>query len=115
MATGLANFNFQIGSIAEHVLHDLSYNYANVHALPQFEFLFLKSARIPSTDIHVSNFFQSCSNKRKKTRSFVQKFSNIAIVTKRNDMDISFIRSCQYHLNHKISSHTVISITRPAQ
>ena len=57
MATGLANFNFQIGSIAEHVLHDLSYNYANVHALPQFELLFLKSVRIPSTNIHVSIFF----------------------------------------------------------
>jgi len=32
MAAIPANFNFQIGSIAENVLHDLYYNYANVHA-----------------------------------------------------------------------------------
>jgi len=74
MAGVLANFKFHIGSIAEHVLHDLSYNYANVHALPQFEFLFLKSARIPWTNIHVSNFFQSCSNKRKKLGALFKTF-----------------------------------------
>ena len=36
MAAVPANFNFQIGSIAENVLHDLSYYYANVHAFTTF-------------------------------------------------------------------------------
>ena len=31
MAAVPANFNIQIGSIAEHVLHDLYYNYAKFH------------------------------------------------------------------------------------
>ena len=42
MAAIPANFNFQIGSIAENVLHDLHYNYAKVHAFTTFRTIVLK-------------------------------------------------------------------------
>jgi len=47
-----ANFNFQIGSIAENVLHNLYYNYAKCHAFTHSELLCLNSARIAWTNQH---------------------------------------------------------------
>ena len=42
MAAVPANFNFQIGSISENVLHDLCYNYAKLHAFTTFWTIVLK-------------------------------------------------------------------------
>ena len=56
-----ADFNFQIGSIAENVLHDLYYNYANFHTFTTFWTIVLKicTNRLHFTEILEDRYEQT--------------------------------------------------------